>query len=612
METPARHEKLRVSAPAALGGALLVMAVWGIVQLWGLEKAPFHTKGEPREALVVWEMVHGGGWVLPRRNGTEVPSKPPLFHWLGALASTADGTVSEWSIRLPSAVLSGASVLVVYLLGVTLFGPRAALISGLALLTSFEWQRAATSARVDMTLTFGLILALAGLLLLRRRDASRHRALVYIGLIWATLSKGPIVGLMLPSVIVLGACAFEHNLVLLRRLRPLWALPIVIVPIGAWYALALRAGGESFFARQIVFENIERIFGDARYGGGHQHSVGYLAGMLAAGLLPWTLFVLPAFASFFLQTLRALLASRGTAHRAAPSALLVVWILVVFASYSVPTSKRGVYLLALYPAAFLLLGAWWDAILSGSTHGLTRRLTEDGTLPGRIARGLLTVLAVLGAATLAVLGIAIASEPAGFPIFGSAATLSKGDDAAQIRALGVMARDHTAPLLALLGGAALAAALAGLAARSRRWGSLFAALVITVGAVAFAVQNFILPAIAEQKSRQAFVGAVRQVIRDPGELYSFRRFDYGMAYYWRGRIPVYEGTLSSEGPLYLLMSEKDWVGLAHRQRTVYERVPFLRSTRAGNLGRMVLTIRAVPARSNGRPASDRAPARGPS
>src|SRR3954453_23700992 len=49
---------------------------------------PFFTKGEPREGLVVRRMVEHGEWMLPRRpsgEGLAIASKPPLFHWLGAL-----------------------------------------------------------------------------------------------------------------------------------------------------------------------------------------------------------------------------------------------------------------------------------------------------------------------------------------------------------------------------------------------------------------------------------------------------------------------------------------------------------------------------------------------
>src|SRR5262245_44589533 len=77
-----------------------------LLYLWGLGAVPFYTKGEPREATVVWEIYTNGEWILPLRNGHIIPSKPPLFHWLGTITSFVWGDLTEWTIRLPSALLA--------------------------------------------------------------------------------------------------------------------------------------------------------------------------------------------------------------------------------------------------------------------------------------------------------------------------------------------------------------------------------------------------------------------------------------------------------------------------------------------------------------------------
>src|SRR5205823_14435150 len=58
--------------------------------------------GEAREALVAREMLDTGDWILPLWNGSVVPSKPPLFHWLVTGASRlAGGQVTERTLRAP-------------------------------------------------------------------------------------------------------------------------------------------------------------------------------------------------------------------------------------------------------------------------------------------------------------------------------------------------------------------------------------------------------------------------------------------------------------------------------------------------------------------------------
>ena len=133
-----------------------------IVNLGG---APIYTKGEAREAVTVFDIVHGGGVILPLRAGVEIPSKPLMMHWLAALISLAAGGVSAWTVRLPSALLAIAGALATYLYVRRLFEARGALLASLILLTSVQYLQAGTGSRVDMTLTFFLTIALFEFLL---------------------------------------------------------------------------------------------------------------------------------------------------------------------------------------------------------------------------------------------------------------------------------------------------------------------------------------------------------------------------------------------------------------------------------------------------------------
>jgi len=184
-----------------------------LLYLWGLGDLPFYKRGEPREATVVWEIYTAGEWVLPLRNGHIIPSKPPLFHWLGALVSLAWGEVSELTIRLPSALLAILGVLLTYGVGTALWGVEAGLIAALILTTSFEWIQAARTARVDMILTVCMVIAfLFFLFLYRRHQASRIEALLFFFLLGlATLAKGP-VGALLPGLTVGVFLALQRDL----------------------------------------------------------------------------------------------------------------------------------------------------------------------------------------------------------------------------------------------------------------------------------------------------------------------------------------------------------------------------------------------------------------
>jgi len=94
---------------------ILLACVLGLALAWPLHAPPIEHHGEAREGLVVQAVVDRGEWILPRRNG-ELPSKPPLFHWLAAAATRAFG-FSDGVVRLPSAVAAWGVACVTFALG---------------------------------------------------------------------------------------------------------------------------------------------------------------------------------------------------------------------------------------------------------------------------------------------------------------------------------------------------------------------------------------------------------------------------------------------------------------------------------------------------------------
>jgi 4-amino-4-deoxy-L-arabinose transferase-like glycosyltransferase len=343
--------------PFLTGCGLLLLCA--LLYFWGLGAVPFYTKGEPREATVVWEIYTHGDWILPLRNGHIIPSKPPLFHWLGTLVAFAWGDLTEWTIRLPSALLALVGIVLTYSTGVALWGVEAGLMAALIVATSFEWNRAATTARVDMTLTVFMVAAfLHFLFLYRRRQARWHDALLfYVLLGLATLAKGP-VGAILPGLTVVVFLAAQRDLAFLRQLHIVTGGFVVVVIAGAWYGLALWEGGWDFFVKQILKENVLRFFNTRVGGAGHEHPFYYFIPNLFLGMAPW---------SFFFPPLAVFLYQRR--HQWAKDGLLyfVVWTATVFIFYSLASGKRTVYILPLYPAVALLLAGWWEELRRGHT-----------------------------------------------------------------------------------------------------------------------------------------------------------------------------------------------------------------------------------------------------
>lgn len=550
---------------------LAVVAVWTVSQLLGLGKAPFYSKGEPREAIAVADILQRGEWILPRRNAVELPAKPPLFHWLAAGMSSGLGGLSELTVRLPSALQSlGAAVLLLIGAGL-LYGVRCGLVASLVLLTSFEWLRAATSARVDMTLAFGLTCAFVGLLMLRHEERTFWRVLVYVGVLWAVLAKGP-VGLALPILQVIVISLLDRSAELLRRLHPIRGLAVVCILAGAWYGLATANGGYRFFAKQILDENVYRFLGSRQLTGGHRHSIVYLAVMLLVGFLPWSLF-LPSIAS---ESWR----KRSQGYVRDPRTFVITWVLVVFAFYAIPASKRGVYLLPLYPALALLLACSFESLLRGELRFRLLRFT----------------LILAGAFLAAVCGVAAfgaAGHAVSIPVVPAICSMLPMAGGADLQRTGLVLSAHAETLAVCFAAAAGASVLILLAARRRWWRLTFGAILLTVGILAVSVRCVILPEVAKERTRRNFVAEVRSTLAEPNQLSAYRSFDYGMVYYWGKPIPMEHIRLSASGPRYLVMSESQWTRLSKEERRSYERLPGVESDRGGNLGRLIIVQRIV-------------------
>jgi len=518
-------------------GALSVAVLASGATLVGIADVPFYTKGEPREAMVVWEMAHGGSLVLPYRNGTEIPSKPPFFHWLALLSSEAMGRVSELSTRLPSATLSIAAALLVYAFGAWTGRLRSGWLAAIALVLSFEWMRAARIARVDMTLTFFLFAALLLFAVMDRAGVTRLRLLLFYACIAAaTLGKGP-VGIAIPAAVVAvyaavrpvddpdspvglapgaagaGWRARVRNVVATARaLAPVKGVLAVVAIVGAWYAAALWIGGDDFFVKQVLKENVFRVIDPERLDTGHAHGPLYFLPNFLLGALPWSLFA-PAIA-WWLWRMRPVDAT---------TRYLVVWFLTVIGVFTVASSKRSVYILPAYPAAALLFGR----VLGPGPEGEgPRRLAAFGLRIGAVA-----------VAALGVAGLVLAS---GVPIAGAIGRFLQPDDAQGLAAAvdSLVAQRW----LALLAGAlAIAGAVGAMReAPGAHWFRGSAALAVGLLAVYGGIAAPVERGIARSRALDSFMLAVRD-LAGSAKLGFLCTFDYGAVFYSQRYFPADDG-----------------------------------------------------------------------
>ncbi len=312
----------------------------------------FNTKGEPREAIVALSMVDSGNYILPESCGGDIPYKPPFLAWLIVACSWFTGGVNEISARMPSAIST-----IVMAVGIYLFVRRrsttdnhadlTATLTTAITVTAFEVFRAATACRVDMVLTACIVGAI--LLLFRRRELDGRPRISIVAILLmacAVLTKGP-VGMVLPCLIV-------WIYYLLRGDRWLPATGVLLLSgvlslLGyvAWFIAAFHIGGQEFI--DLVWEeNVGRMTGSMSYES-HVNPFYYNFITIIAGMTPYTLLALMTlfvvkYRKWSFDEIRS-----GLANLTPVTLLSLITVVVTLIFYTIPASKRSVYLLPLYP-----------------------------------------------------------------------------------------------------------------------------------------------------------------------------------------------------------------------------------------------------------------------
>jgi len=345
---------------------LFCIAVLTLVPFLGL--TDFNTKGEPREAIVAWTMLDTSNWILPQNIGGEFAYKPPLFHWTVAACSLIfGGQVTEFTSRLPSALAAIITSLATFFFFRRRKDESTAFLTALVFLTCFEVHRAAVNCRVDMMLTMFIVTSIFALC---RWAENGLRGLPWAGLLMmgcGTLTKGP-VALLLPCMVcgtwslLLAEKRRGRDILIIFAKYGLVALAALVLPC-LWYWAAWQQGGDKFL--YLVYEeNVLRFLGRMPYSS-HEHGFFYYFPVLFTGLLPHAL--LAVFCLFGKRRMKLLgtdkpalytLPTRLWAGMNQTCRFSLLTITLIFIFYSIPSSKRGVYLLPVYPFA-----AWFIARL---------------------------------------------------------------------------------------------------------------------------------------------------------------------------------------------------------------------------------------------------------
>ncbi|HUO56905.1 MAG TPA: glycosyltransferase family 39 protein [bacterium] len=116
------------------------------------------------------EILQNHDWWVLTFNHHPAFENPPFYMWLMALAYKVFG-VSEFSAKLPSALMGVSTVVLLYFMGRVLFNTWVGLFGAFVLATTYPFMKFGRHAMVDVTLTFLVTAALFFFWLATHKDS---------------------------------------------------------------------------------------------------------------------------------------------------------------------------------------------------------------------------------------------------------------------------------------------------------------------------------------------------------------------------------------------------------------------------------------------------------
>ncbi|MDX2177568.1 MAG: glycosyltransferase family 39 protein [Candidatus Sumerlaeia bacterium] len=344
----------------------LLFAMAFLLLTVGLGKSGFEGRDERRYARVAFEVGPGEDFFVMHFMGELYPDKPPLMFWSQALAYRLTGGLSPLGARLPLVPYTLGALAFAYFAMRRLGGARVALLALAMLTVAFRFAHSGRFARLDMAMccfTFGSFWATARILFPYAGERAAGLGVVLWG--WAAaglaiLAKGP--GFLVWWIALGAFAAARRDWSVVRAHRPLLGVPVMLAVPALWFVPAALLGGMDYIGPMVGTHVVERAIGAVR----HEEPFHYFWHKILYDSAPVGP-VLP-FAAWLLWSGRRALRERPGLQFAA------LWLLLGLVFFSLPTGKRSLYILPLYPAAALLAAHTLWAAQERAHRGVARGL----------------------------------------------------------------------------------------------------------------------------------------------------------------------------------------------------------------------------------------------
>jgi 4-amino-4-deoxy-L-arabinose transferase-like glycosyltransferase len=317
-------------------GLLLAVAV-GFY--YNLHAIPLFDLDEGAFGEATREMLLRGDFISPYLNGVPRFDKPVFIHWLQMASVSAFG-LTEFALRLPSAVAASLWVAAVYAFLRKLKDERTALFAAIAMATSLEIPIIAKAATADAVLNLFITTAMLTAYLFYYTGRSRWLYACFSLMGLGFLTKGPV------AVLIPAATTFMFYLgkgdfrAWLRNAFHPFGLAVFLAVALPWYVAQYLHQGDAFIAGFFLKHNIDRFEGAME---GHSGNVFYYVPVVLLGVLPYTAVLLNS------------LARVKTLWRDDLGRYALLWFSFVFVFFSFSGTKLPHYVVYGYGGLFILM-----------------------------------------------------------------------------------------------------------------------------------------------------------------------------------------------------------------------------------------------------------------
>jgi len=347
---------------------IILILLSGVLFFFKLGSFSLYNAAETTYGEFIRQIRLTGDWVTLRYNSQVIFDKPPLYFWLASIATFLFG-FNEFAIRFWAAVCGVLTVVTTYFLGKSFYNERVGFLSGIILMTAFQFMIQSRIAEIDILLT--LLMATTFFFFWQGYQSrkTQHYWMAYVAMALALLTKG-VIGIAIPVFAIFLFLWIKRQLPRIKEMQIIAGIIIIAVIGTPWYIAEWMLYGKQFGEFVLGFLFLSRFGGVVA---GHPGPWYYYILALILGFAPWSHFLPYA----FWRTRQN--------NVVGPALLSLCFIVPVLIVFSIAKTKLPSYILPLYPFLAIMVAKLWDDFL-----GVDQKKMYKGMA---IANGLLAIIA---------------------------------------------------------------------------------------------------------------------------------------------------------------------------------------------------------------------------